>query len=156
MRLVLLLIVPLATGCLLDPYCGPEGRELELRAPISAPGVARVERMDLYVGQSKDDRSVLGVHWSLTGVDLQFHVQALRVVAGASDSLLFELPVPPFELTGGLAVHLADARSADRLYDMLLNREAAVVILTDIPGRERIARTLEYRTGYGWSRASCD
>ncbi len=155
-RLALLLLLPLAAGCLLDPYCGPEGREVETRASISAPGVARVERLDLYAGQSKADRAALGVFWRLTGVDFQFHVRAIRVVVGASDSVLFELPLPPFELAGSLPVRLSDARSADRLYDILLNGEAAAVILTDIPGRERIARTLEYRGGYGWSRASCD
>jgi hypothetical protein len=155
-RIVVLLILPLAAGCFLSPTCGPEARQLDARAEISPPGDARVERMDVSVGQSQDSRSALSFVWRITGTDLQFRVQSVRIVDAATDSLLVALALTPFQLAGGVAERFPDRRAADRLYDMILQGETAIVIVTDIPGRERIVRPLAYRTGYGWSRAACD
>lgn len=158
MRPATLLALALLTGCFLEPrYCGVESREADVRAQISAPGVARIERMDVYVIQSQSDRSALSLHWRLAGVDLQYHVQTLRIMEGATGIVLVELATYPVEMSGSIpSLQLGDRRAADRLYEMILHNETAVEILTDIPGRERIAQTLEYQSGSAWGRPVCD
>ena len=163
MRLLTLLALPLVAGCFLDPSCGGERRELTATARTSPPDPTDPldpRQVMATVGQFKEGRQVLRIGWSLADSDLQPHVRLVSIVAATTDSLIADLPQSEAEgradIGGLLELTLADSDAADRVYDMLVGNQTAVVIVTDIPGRERIVVPLEYQGGTDWYSPSCD
>jgi hypothetical protein len=160
MRLAFLLALPLLTGCALGPSCGGARRELTAVARVSPPQGLDPRQVFVNVMQIRDSRQVLLIGWSLGDPDLQPHVRAVSIVTGGTGSLIADLPQSDLEgradIGGTMNLTLGDSDAADRVYDMIVGNETAVVIATDIPGSERIVRALEYEGGTDWYTPSCD
>ncbi len=156
MRLASLLVLPLVTGCFLDPSCGQENRELTVYAQLTTPDALGSPQVYATILQYKASRQAISIGWSLNVPDLESHVQSVSFVEGATGSLIADLPLPASDAGSVVEVPFDDSHAGDRVYEMFVHNEIAVVVVTDIPGRERIVRTLEYQGGTDWHTPSCD
>ncbi len=91
---------------------------------------------------------------------LQQHVLAGRLLdRGADMAVLLDLPLRPIEGWDGVGGDLpsyAGPPSFDQLFALVQAGRAVLEFVTDIPGQERMLRTLETVLFTDWRRLSCD